>query len=211
MHEESVDTPIGVARVDRFVAARERGVLVLGHGTATGIEAADLQALAHALPGDGVSVALVTQPYLVARDRRLAASASLDVAWSSVWSHIVRTSDAVPVVAGGRSAGSQVACRTAGPLGAAGVVALAYPILGSGSAAELTAVDLPLLVVQGDRDPFGTPSELPPLGTNADVLRIAGGDHLFRAPTAVASRTAFETLVAGTGRWLHRTLVGRDG
>jgi hypothetical protein len=58
-----------------------------------------------------------------------------------------------------------VACRTANELGAAGVVALAFPLHPPGKpeksrADELIAVTSPVLVVQGLRDAFGNETEL---------------------------------------------------
>jgi len=60
-------------------------VVLLGHGTATGVEAADLRALATALPDHGISVALITQPYRMNRSRTGSDEASLDAAWKAVW------------------------------------------------------------------------------------------------------------------------------
>jgi hypothetical protein len=57
--EELLPTPAGIARLDWFPASGQpRAVALLGHGTATGVEAADLQALAvlalaYPLPGPG--------------------------------------------------------------------------------------------------------------------------------------------------------------
>jgi predicted alpha/beta-hydrolase family hydrolase len=84
--EEFVPTPVGEARLTWYPAhGTARAVALLGHGSATGIEAADLQALAYALPRQGVTVALVTQPYRLGTNRGAADEASLDAAWSAVW------------------------------------------------------------------------------------------------------------------------------
>ena len=65
-----VPTPVGAAGVTWYAAhGPARAVALLGHGSATGVEAPDLQALAGALPRQGVSVALVTQPYRLGRSR----------------------------------------------------------------------------------------------------------------------------------------------
>jgi predicted alpha/beta-hydrolase family hydrolase len=62
--ENLVPTPVGTARITWYPArGSARAVALLGHGSVTGIESADLQALAAALPPRGVTVALVTQPY----------------------------------------------------------------------------------------------------------------------------------------------------
>ncbi|HEX5742101.1 MAG TPA: alpha/beta family hydrolase, partial [Pilimelia sp.] len=89
---------------------------------------------------------------------------------------------------GGRSSGARVACRTAAAVGAAGVLALAFPTHPPGRpersrVGELAAVTVPVLVVNGDRDPFGVPPEL--VGVERAVR--PGERHDLRAdPAAVA-------------------------
>jgi hypothetical protein len=83
---ELVPTPVGTARLDWFPArGQARAAAVLGHGTATGVEAADLQALAVVLPRLGITVALATQPYRVEGNPKVSDEASLDVAWKALW------------------------------------------------------------------------------------------------------------------------------
>jgi hypothetical protein len=88
-----------------------------------------------------------------------------------------------------------VACRTAQHVKAAGVVALAFPLHPPGKPeksriAELCAAastGTPVLVVNGDRDPFGVPDEEP--GTKVVVL--PGETHaLTRDPVAVGEIVA---------------------
>jgi predicted alpha/beta-hydrolase family hydrolase len=69
------------------------------------------------------------------------------------------------------------------------VVALAFPLHPPGKpeksrADELSALPVPHLVVQGERDAFGTPKELP-RGTN--VVAVPGDHSLKQAPDVVAS------------------------
>jgi predicted alpha/beta-hydrolase family hydrolase len=190
MRTEYVDTPVGPASIEWHRAADPpRVMVVLGHGTATGVEASDLQAIAAALPPLGITVALVTQPYRLARRRdqpgiRASDEPSLDAAWRAVWPQVAVAG--VPMITGGRSAGSQVACRTAKELGAAAVIALAYPLLGPGSPRELLATGLPMLVVQGGLDPFGRPGQFPPLPAGTTLVEIPQNGHVFASPTAVA-------------------------
>ena len=68
----------------------------------------------------------------------------------------------LPLIVGGRSAGARVACRTAGAARGAGVLCLAFPLQPPAQAAavpsrlaELDAVQVPVLVVQGEGDRFG--------------------------------------------------------
>lgn len=100
MNEEFVATPVGTARITWYPARGSmRAVALLGHGSATGIESADLQALAGALPPQDVTVALVTQPYRLRANPGAADEASLDLAWTAVWPAAARAG--VPVIAGG--------------------------------------------------------------------------------------------------------------
>src|SRR5882762_11589920 len=109
MDEQLVSTPVGTARLDWFpTQGRQRATVVLGHGTATGVEAQDLQALARVLPPVGITVVLVTQPYRVEGNFRVSDEGSLDRAWAAIWPDV--SGSEVPLIAGGRSAGSQVAC-----------------------------------------------------------------------------------------------------
>ena len=99
--------------------------LVLGHGAGGGIEARDLVALAKALPERGVTVVRVEQPWRVAGRKVAGPPATLDRAWLAV---LEALAVAGPLVVGGRSAGARVACRTAAQVGAAGCLALAFPL-----------------------------------------------------------------------------------
>jgi predicted alpha/beta-hydrolase family hydrolase len=106
----------------------------------------------------GVRVVLVTQPYRVAGRRAPAPANHLDEAWTAV---VAGLPGGLPLILGGRSSGARVACRTAAPLGAAGVLALAFPLHPPGRPERSRAAELPTriptLVVNGDRDPFGVP------------------------------------------------------
>jgi predicted alpha/beta-hydrolase family hydrolase len=208
--EELVRTPAGAARLDWFPArAQPRAVALLGHGTATGVEAADLQALAAVLPEHGITVALVTQPYRVESNPRVADEASLDSAWKAVWPRAAALG--LPVISGGRSAGSQVACRTAAELGALAVLALAYPLLGPGSPRELLSTGRPTLIIQGGSDPFGRPAQFPPLPPRHELVEIPGANHMFATGAGVSRPAPLEQLTAAAATWIDRLLPAACG
>jgi predicted alpha/beta-hydrolase family hydrolase len=180
------------------------GALVLGHGAGGGVGAPDLQAAARAARDAGFAVALVEQPYRVAGRRSPAPAAQLDRAWIEVIGQLEDGGlHGLPLVVGGRSAGARVACRTAVDTGAVAVLCLAFPLHPPGRAddpsksrlPELEAVRVPVLVIQGERDPFG----LPPEGPNRRVVRVPG-DHSLRNVAPV------QDVVAG---WLPGLLRGR--
>lgn len=203
-----VPTPAGDARVTRHPAqGSRRALLVLGHGAGGGIEAADLQALAAALPASGVEVALAEQPWRVAGRRLATAPKTLDVGWLPVIEAVADGS--VPLVVGGRSAGARVACRTGQAAGAAGVVALAFPLHPPGKpdrsrAAELLDTGLPTLVVQGATDPFGTPAEFPKLPKTHRLVGLPAGNHSFAVKKT--EEPVLDTLVTAVVKWLKALL-----
>ncbi|MFC4032525.1 alpha/beta family hydrolase [Streptomyces polygonati] len=201
-----VDTPSGKARISWYESGAARSVLALGHGAGGGVEARDLAALAAGLPEHGVTVALVEQPWRVAGKRLAPAPKTLDAGWSALWPALAEPG--LPVVAGGRSAGARVACRTAGALGAAAVLALAFPLHPPGRPEKsrldelaLAAGACPLLVVQGAHDPFGRPNEFPPPHNPSPVPY---GDHAFAVPkrAPLTQEAALTQLTGIVTRWL---------
>ncbi len=187
-----VETPFGPARVHRQPAESPRALLVLGHGAGGGIGAPDLGAASEAAGAEEVSVALVEPPYRVAGRRSPSPAGQLDSAWSLVVDAVRHDEPAgLPLVVGGRSSGARVACRTAGALGAAAVLCLAFPLVppprrGGVPASRLTeleAVTVPVLVVQGARDRFG----MPPAGALRTVVEVPGDHSLRSARTEVGA------------------------
>ncbi|MFJ8042995.1 alpha/beta family hydrolase [Kitasatospora sp. NPDC096147] len=204
-----VPTPAGEARITLHPAAGEpRALLALGHGAGGGVEARDLAALAAALPGHGVGVALVEQPWRVAGRKVAPAPKTLDAGWLPVIAELARPG--LPLYLGGRSAGARVACRTAGALGAAGVLALAFPLHPPGRpeksrADELLSTGCRTLVLQGTRDSFGTPAEYPELPDTHRLVEVPYGDHGFAVPkrAPVSQQEALDVITAAVLDWLR--------
>ena len=142
--------------------------------------AADLVAVADVARAERFSVALVEQPYHVAGRRSPAPAPRLDEAWIAVVDHLREGELAdLPLIVGGRSAGARVACRTAAETDAVAVLCLAFPLHPPGRPeksrqAELDAVQLPVLVVQGTADPFGMPSA----GPRHTLVKVPGNHSL---------------------------------
>jgi uncharacterized protein len=180
-----VDTPHGPAHVHMHSADEPAAALILGHGAGGGVASRDLVAATNAAISEGVSVALVEQPYRVAGRRSPASAKQLDAAWIAVVDHLAAGElSGLPLVVGGRSLGARVACRTLQATGAVAVLCLAFPLQPprrSGAAPapsrlpELDDVKVPMLVVQGERDRFG----IPPAGRRRTVVQVPG-DHSLR-------------------------------
>ena len=169
-----IDTPHGPARAHISEADDPRAALVLGHGAGGSIDSADL----------------------VAGRRSAAPAPQLDTAWEAVFEQLPLGD--LPRIAGGRSSGARVACRTAAATNATAVLCLAFPVHPPGKPeksrlAELDAVTVPVLVVQGRSDPFGMPPEAP----DREVVTVTGNHSLAKSRDAVAE---------AVGDWFARTL-----
>jgi predicted alpha/beta-hydrolase family hydrolase len=134
------------------------------------------------------------------------APARLDAAWLDGLAQLPHPLSQLPLLVGGRSAGARVACRTAGTLSAAGVLSLAFPLHPPGRpdktrVDELAAVRVPVRVVQGGADPFGTPAEFP---SALDVVGIAGADHSFGVSRAgpLSPHESLECVVDAIVVWI---------
>jgi uncharacterized protein len=198
-----LDTPHGLARAHLRAVAQASGALILGHGAGGGIASRDLVASTSAAHAQGLSVALIEQPYRVAGRRSPAPARQLDAAWTAVIERL--GSDelrGLPLIVGGRSSGARVACRTVQDTKAIAVLCLAFPLVpphrSSGRPAEtrlpeLDTVSVPMLIVQGESDPFG----MPPAGTGREVVQVRGNHSLRSDPEAVGEAVA---------RWLEKLL-----
>lgn len=195
----TVATPHGAAHVELRCAPQGRAALLLGHGAGGSISAPDLTASARAAAAVRVHMALITQPYRVAGRRAPAPARQLDAAWLAVSRYLAEEVFAgLPMIFGGRSSGARVACRTATAGDAMAVLCLAFPVHPPGRPDrsrmdELNGVNVPVLVVQGERDPFGRPGPAP----RREVVLVPG-DHSLKADSAL-----LEGAVAG---WLARQL-----
>lgn len=207
--ERLVETPRGEGRLVIHEAEAPVAVLLLSHGAGGGIDAPDLVALAEALPAQGVTVALFEQPWRRAGRKVATPPVHLDDAFVVAAKEL---SDGLPLIVGGRSAGARSAARTALQVGASGCLALAFPLHPPGRPeksrlGELHGADVTTLVIQGERDSFGSPSEFP---DEVDVCVVPYADHSFRVPkrAPVEQEDALAIVVEATLEWVVREAAG---
>jgi predicted alpha/beta-hydrolase family hydrolase len=199
VRQAEVETPHGPARVHLDGVAEPSGALVLGHGAGGGVGAPDLVAATEAATHAGLTVALVEQPYRVAGRRSSPLAPRLDEAWLAVVAELQEGElRGLPLVAGGRSAGARVACRTAAETEAVAVLCLAFPLSPprrsptappKSRQGELDAVEVPILIVQGASDPFG----MPRARVNHTLVKVAGNHGL---------KSDLDAVRAAVGDWL---------
>ena len=163
-------------------------LVVLAHGAGAGQKHPFMVSTARTLAGRGFDVATFDFPYMAqgrsAPDRApvLEESFRAAIAEARQWSRAAR------LVIGGKSMGGRMATHLGaqGVEGLAGIVALGYPLHPPGKpdqlrSAHLPSITVPVLIVQGERDTFGTPAELKPVleTMHAPTMMhvVAGGDH----------------------------------
>jgi len=212
--ERRVRTEHGEGRLVTHRARAPRATVLLSHGAGNGIDTPDLEALARVLPRQGITVSLFEQPWKVAGRPVASPPRTLDVGLVAAAS-AMRTR--TPLVVGGRSAGARSACRTAGSLGAVGVLALSFPLHPPGKPEktrvdELAGAGLPTLLVQGERDPMGRPEEFPEL-PRVDLAVVPGADHGLKVGKRgpITPEDAIEIVVECTLEWLVREVVDARG
>ncbi len=192
-------TEAGPARADLDgEAAAARFLLVLTHGAGGLPGSPDVLAARDAGLALGGLVARVTQPYRVRGARAPGPALRQDAAWTEIVAALRPLAPEVPLVQGGRSNGARVACRTAAATAARAVIALAFPLSPPGRPAQTRVAELrearaggaAVLVVNGERDPFGIPE-----GAEADrVVVVPGETHSLKGHRGV--------IVAAVMEWL---------
>jgi predicted alpha/beta-hydrolase family hydrolase len=208
----SIETPYGEGRLHVRRSTSPVATLLLSHGAGRGVDAPDLMALAGALPNQGISVMLFEQPWHVAGRKVATTPPTLDVG-------LVAAGNALrgrtPLVVGGRSAGARSAARCAKRLGARGVLGLSFPLHPPGQpdksrVGELRGAGLPMLLVQGERDPMGRPDEFPADVRGLDMVIVPDADHGLKVPkrAPLSQEEALGVVVESTLEWLILHIIG---
>jgi len=187
-------TGAGPAHV--VIEAPEQGeptfLTVLTHGAGGLPDTPDVLAVRDVARAAGAVTALVTQPYRVKGARAPGSAARQDAAWTEIIDALRAQTPGVPLVQGGRSNGARVVCRTATAVHAIGVIALAFPLHPPGQPeksrdGELRQAGTRVLVVNGDRDPFGVPES----DSVTQVVVVPGETHaLAKHPEAIGVAVA---------------------
>lgn len=193
-----IETSAGPADIEVDLPGEPRFLLLLTHGSGGGVDAKDLLAVRDSALGLGAVVARVVQPYRVAGRRAPGSADRQDAAWLEIVAELRDRYPAGPLVQGGRSNGARVACRTAVAAGVRGVLALSFPLHPPGKPEKtrreelLAAGDIEVVVVNGEKDPFGVPDA----ADAAQVGVIPGQPHSFR--------TGFDRIARIVEPWLRR-------
>ncbi len=165
-------------------------LLVLAHGAGAGQRHPFMVSVAAALAGRGIDVVTFNFPYMEHKRRLPDRAPVLEACFRAVVAAAIDRGSlrARTLFIGGKSMGGRMATHLAaqGLERLDGVIALGYPLHPPGKpeqvrTAHLSAITAPVLIVQGERDAFGTPAELAPaiaaMRAPVTLHVVHGGDH----------------------------------
>lgn len=214
----NVATTSGPLPARRYTADGADATLVFAHGAGAGQDHAWIRGRATDLQERRVTVVTFDFPYRAAGRRLPDRTPVLLAAFQDVVRAVSATS-ALPVAIGGKSMGGRMATMLAAEPDlprVLGVVAMGYPLHPPGKpdqlrVAHLPGIRVPVLVLQGERDPFGSPSDVAEhahrVGAALEVVAVPGG-HGFEVPKRSGTQRDVQVRVADQVRaWLDRLLA----
>ena len=163
-------------------------LLVLAHGAGAGQQHPFMTAAAKGFAARGIDVATFDFPYMREHRKIPDRAPVLEKAFQDVVAAARQWSEATRFFIGGKSMGGRMATH----LGAAhladlsGIIVFGYPLHPPGKPSQLRvehlpSITAPVLIVQGERDTFGTPSELQPavesMKASVNLHIVPRGDH----------------------------------
>jgi predicted alpha/beta-hydrolase family hydrolase len=190
----SISIDLGSGRgttAHRYDAVSPRGaLLVLAHGAGAGQQHPFMVAAATGLAARGIDVVTFDFPYMHARRGAPDKASVLEHCFRTVID-VCRGLEGLTrhrLFIGGKSMGGRMATHLGaeGVEGLEGIVVLGYPLHPPGQpeklrVAHLPSIAVPVLIVQGERDAFGSPAELAPhietMKARVTVDAILGADH----------------------------------
>jgi uncharacterized protein len=193
--------------------------VVIAHGAGAGMDHPFLVGFCRAIADEGIAAARFDFHYMSSGRRSPDPEASLRAAWNEAFDGVRAMAGTLPVLAGGKSLGGRIASMcVADGMEAAGLVFLGYPLHPPGKPDRLRAdhlkrIEVPMLFLQGMRDPFAKPELLEKviakLGDRATLDRVEGGDHSFRVRGAKTDdREVGASLAALAAPFVRRVAEG---
>jgi hypothetical protein len=192
--------------------------LVVAHGAGAGMDHPFLVGFCRAMGEGRVATMRFNFPYIERGRRAPDPERILRETWLAAFDAASERSDRRAVLAGGKSLGGRIASMcVADGMPAAGLVFLGYPLHAPGTPDKLRAehlerIEVPMLFIQGTRDPFARSDLLARvlgrLGDRATLEPVEGGDHSFRVRGVKADDREIGAALAGTAAPFVRRIAG---
>ncbi len=171
---------------------KAKAVLVLAHGSGQPMDSPFMHAIAGRIAAAGIEVLRFNFPYMAravaeGRNRPPDRQPVLEESWMrAIDAARARPAARSGIFIGGKSLGGRIATMVADDAGVDGVVCLGYPFHPPGKperlrTAHMEGIAAPVLICQGERDPFGSREEVAGyrLSGTIRIAWIADGDHGF--------------------------------
>jgi hypothetical protein len=167
---------------------RGRTTVILAHGAGTAMDTEFMDRFAGGLADHDLRVVRFEFPYMAERRRTgKRRPPDREPVLRNTWCRVIDWQSSDRVIIGGKSMGGRIASLIADEAGVAGLVCLGYPFHPAGKSAKLRiehlqTIETPTLIVQGERDPFGSFDEVRgyPLAPEIQICWLADGDHGFK-------------------------------
>ncbi len=185
-----IGTPKGAVTGVWAQPPRARAVLAVAPGAGSDLDHPFLSGFTRALNRAGIATLRFNFLYKERGRRSPDPERTLREVWLSAFDAAQARARPLPVFAGGKSMGGRIASMCAADgMPAAGLVFLGYPLHPPRDPeavrdGHLYRSGVPMLFLQGTRDPFAREEKLAPvvarLGARATLQALEGGDHSFR-------------------------------
>lgn len=203
---------------------RQRVTLLLGHGAGADQTSDFLVSFASGAASRGIDAItfnfLYTERGRGAPDKNDRLESCYRAAIDSVIQH--KKLKGNRLIIGGKSMGGRIASQVASAgVVVSGLIFLGYPLHPPGTPekkrdAHLSLIRSPMLFLQGERDPFGTPEEISRvtkrLKLDATIYRVEGGNHSFAVPKKLGTREEIFRLAQDEiARWVETVIRNEKG
>ncbi|GEA11440.1 alpha/beta family hydrolase [Alteromonas sp. KUL49] len=195
-----------------FTAVNPKARFVFAHGAGAGMHHDFMQQMATMLASKGTEVVLFNFPYMqtineTGKRRPPDKQQKLTDHFDALLNHIKNEKDDLPLFIGGKSMGGRMATLLAdqyqtasNSLAVKGVIVFGYPFHPPGKpeklrVSHLESLETPTLIVQGERDTFGTQTEVLgySLSSVVNCEFMQDGDHSLK-PRKASGRTLDDNL-----------------
>ena len=198
--------------------AKAHSLLALAHGAGAGMRHAFLEQLADELAKAGVATLRYQFPYMEQRRKSPDKPAVLTAAVQSAARAAAQAAPNLPLFAGGKSMGGRMTSQAAAAgllTDVRGVVFYGFPLHppkqpGTSRADHLAQLTVPMLFLQGTRDPFAPAQSIrsvcKKLGPRATLVIFEGADHSFHVPKSSGKTDSeiIRELAQSTAKWMKK-------